>query len=229
MKLAIMQPYLFPYIGYWQLIQSVDTFVIFDDVHFIKKGFIHRNTILYQGEPWRFTLELLRASQNKLINQIEVGNNARKLLKSIETAYKKAPCFDDIFPILEKVFLNNEKNLALFTGDSLEIVSDFLEIDTKFVYSSSIKKEENLKGAEKILQIATILGAKHYINAIGGQELYTKDYFERNGIKLSFLQTHIIPYKQFNEKFVPNLSIIDMMMFLPKTEIRKMLGSYRLI
>ena len=83
MTVAIMQPYLFPYIGYWQLIHAVDTFVIFDDVNYIKKGYINRNNILVNGQKQTFTLELMSASQNKLINDIDIGNNIEKVMESI--------------------------------------------------------------------------------------------------------------------------------------------------
>ncbi len=118
MIVAIMQPYLFPYIGYWQLIKAVDTFVIFDDVNYINKGYINRNSILISGKSQKFTLELVSASQNKLINEIEVGNNSKKLLKTIEMAYKKAPYFYDVFLMIEDILNNKEKNLAKLKGYS---------------------------------------------------------------------------------------------------------------
>src|SRR5690606_19151193 len=112
MKIAIMQPYLFPYIGYWQLINAVDTFVIYDDVSFINKGYINRNYILLSGKPQRFTLELSKASQNKLINEIEVGNNQNKILRTISFSYKKAPFYKKAFSLIEDIFQQKEKNLT---------------------------------------------------------------------------------------------------------------------
>jgi len=140
MTVAIMQPYLFPYIGYWQLIDAVDTFVILEDVNFINKGYINRNSILVNGKSQQFTLELISRSQNKLINEIEIGNNSKKLLKTIEMSYKKAPYFKTIFPVIEDILNQKEKNLAKFIGYSLQKVSSYLEIDTQFIYSSNIKK-----------------------------------------------------------------------------------------
>ncbi|MDX4028242.1 WbqC family protein [Aliarcobacter skirrowii] len=229
MTLAIMQPYLFPYIGYWQLINSIDTFVIFDDVNFIKKGYINRNSILINGKVQQLTLELIGASQNKLINDIEVGNNSKKLLKTIEMSYKKAPYFETIFQILEDILNQEEKNLAKYIGYSLEIISNYLNINTKFIYSSDIKKDNNLKAQDKILDICKKLEATNYINAIGGQELYDKEKFNDYNINLNFLKTNIIQYKQFNSEFVAFLSIIDILMFNSKDEIKKMLNNYELV
>jgi len=229
MRVAIMQPYLFPYIGYLQLLNAVDTFVIFDDVNFIKKGYINRNSILVNGKAQLFTLELIGASQNKLIHEVEVGSNSQKLLKTIEMAYKKALYFSDVFPMLEDILNNKEKNLAKFIGYSLEQVSNYLKVSTKFIYSSNIEKNNNLKAQNKIIDICKNLNARRYINAIGGQELYNKELFKENCIELNFLKTESIEYKQFKNDFVPYLSIIDILMFNSKDEIKTMLNRYELI
>ncbi|WP_418184864.1 WbqC family protein [Aliarcobacter vitoriensis] len=229
MTLAIMQPYLFPYIGYWQLINAVDTFVIYDDVNYINKGYINRNSILVDGKAQQFTLELINASQNKLINEIEVGNNSKKLLKTIEMAYKKTPYFFDIFPIIEAILNNKEKNLAKFIGYSLEEISNYLKINIKFIYSSDIGKENSLKAQDKIIDICKKLEARVYINSIGGQELYNKEKFKEENIKLNFLKTQFIEYKQFKNDFISHLSVIDILMFNSVIEIKQMLFRYELI
>ena len=154
MTLAIMQPYFFPYIGYWQLINAADTFVIYDDVNFIKKGYINRNSILLSGRPHVFTLKLIGASQNKLINEIEVGDNSRKILKTIEMSYKKSPYFHIVFPIIKDILNNKEKKLAKFLGYSIKRISEYLEIDTRFIYSSDIEKDNALKAQDKILDLS---------------------------------------------------------------------------
>lgn len=228
MTLAIMQPYLFPYIGYWQLINAVDTFVIYDDVNFIKQSYINRNSILANGQAQAITLELFGASSNKLINEISVGNNKKKLLKTIKQNYIKAPYFDDVFPIIDDILNQEEKNLAKFIGYSLQKLSNYLEIDTKFIYSSDIEKDNSLKAQDKVLEICNILQADNYINAIGGKELYSKDDFKNFDITLNFLETELIEYKQYKNDFVPYLSIIDIMMF-NKNEIKEMLARYELV
>ncbi len=229
MTLAIMQPYLFPYIGYWQLINAVETFVIYDDVTFIKQGYINRNSILINRQKQRFTLNLIGTSSNRLINQIIVGNNQAKLLKTMEQSYAKAPFVVNIMPILEQILNQNEKNLAKFLGFSLQKISDYLQINTEFIYSSDIKKDVRLKAQNKVIDIAKRLNAAKYINAIGGQKLYSKEQFKKEGIELNFLKTQIQEYKQFNIDFIPNLSIIDIMMFNTQDEIQKMLKMYELV
>lgn len=229
MTLAIMQPYLFPYIGYWQLINAVDKFVIYDDVNYIKKGYINRNSILVGGESQRFTLDLIGASQNKLINEIFIGDNASKILKTIELAYKKAPYFVSVYPVIEDIINQKERNLAKFIGYSLIRISKYLAITTEFIYSSDIEKDNSLKSQEKILNICARLKATKYLNAIGGQELYDKEKFQEQNINLKFLKTELIEYKQFKNEFIPYLSIIDIIMFNSKEKIGHTLNSNILI
>ena len=228
MKIAIMQPYFLPYLGYWQLINSADVFVIFDDANYIRGGYINRNNIIVQGESKLFSLELVKASQYKLINQIELINDSRKILKTIEMNYKKALYFNDIYPLLENLFTYEEKNLAKFIGYSIKKISNYINIDTKFLYSSEIDKNKHLKGKDKIINICQKLNAKIYINPIGGQKLYSKKEFLNKKINLFFLETELIKYKQLKDKFISNLSIIDIMMHNNKDEIKNMLKKYKL-
>lgn len=229
MKLAIMQPYFFPYIGYWQLICAVDTFVIYDDVNYIKKGYINRNSILVEQKAKMFTLELIGASQNKLIKEITVGNNSSKILKTIKQSYSKAPEFKSVYTLIESILKNKEKNIAKFLGNSIQLISNYLEIKTDIIYSSDLKKDNTLKGEDKIISINKSLNANTYINAIGGQSLYSRVAFESNGIDLFFLETKPMKYKQFQNSFIPNLSIIDVLMFNSKEKARKLLRGYRII
>jgi hypothetical protein len=224
-----MQPYLFPYIGYWQLINTVDTFVIYDDVNFIKQGYINKNNILHNENKQVFSLELIGASSNKLINEIKVGRNSKKLLKSIYQNYSKAPYFSSVYPLIEKILLNKEENIANFIAYSLKEISKYLNISTDFIYSSRIDKNNNLRAQDKVIHICKLLKADKYINAIGGQELYDKAIFEINNININFIKTELKEYKQFKNRFIPYLSIIDVMMFNEIKTINGYLQNYKLI
>ena len=229
MNVAIMQPYLFPYIGYWQLVNLVDTFVIFDDVNFIKQGYINRNLILVGGAPQRITLEVIGASSNKTISEIYVGRNSSKILRGIEQAYMKSEYFDQIYPILKDILGQKEKNLAKFIGYSLQKISNYLRFSTKFIYSSDIEKDSNLKAQDKVIEIVKKLNAANYINNIGGKHLYDKQKFSNENINLKFLNPKIQEYKQLENKFVSHLSIIDIMMFNSVDNINTMLNKYELV
>ena len=229
MKTAVMQPYLFPYVGYFQLIHSVDEFVVFDDVNYIKQGWINRNRILLDKKEFLITLQLSGASSFKLINQVEVGLNQNKFLKTIGQAYKKAPYFQSVYPIIKAILLNSEKNLAKFIEGSLYHINNYLGITSEIVISSELAKNNELKNQDKVINICELIKAKYYINAIGGRALYSRESFLEKGIELKFIKSKSITYKQFDNKFIPNLSIIDVMMFNSKADISKMLQEYSLV
>lgn len=229
MKLGIMQPYFFPYIGYWQLLNYVDTYVVYDDVNYIKGGWINRNFILANGNKTLLTLQLKKASPNKLINEIEIGDNFNKKLKTISQAYSKAPFFDSIFPIIESLFMSSESNLAFFLFESIKKISEYLEIETSILLSSSLQKDDSLSGQDKIVNICQKLEADTYVNAIGGQDLYSKNIFLENNIKLDFLKSNSIEYPQFNNEFIANLSMIDVLMFNSPSQIKEYLSRFELV
>lgn len=232
MKAVIMQPYLFPYLGYWQMIAAADTFVLFDDVNYIKRGWINRNNILLNNSVHLFTLPLVKASQNKLINEINITSESKeikKILKLIETAYKKAPYYNDVFPIISSILLYPDANLvSLLMHQFVEIFS-YLDIKTKIILSSSIPKDNTLKGQEKILAICHHLNTTQYINAIGGKELYDKQRFLKENICLNFIKMRDITYHQFNLEFIPYLSFIDVLMFNNVEKIKEFLLEYDLV
>lgn len=232
MKLGIMQPYFFPYIGYWQLMNTVDKYVIYDDVNFIKGGWINRNRILLNGKPQYFNIQMKGASPFKLINEIEINNSEiikNKNLKTLYMAYHKAPYFEKVNPLIEKILNKQTENLAEYVINSIKCVAEYLNIRTDIIISSELPKNNYLKNQDKVIEICRNLNATEYYNAIGGMQLYSFSEFRKNGINLSFLRTNDICYKQFNNEFVPNLSIIDVMMFNSPKEIRTMLDNFTLV
>jgi hypothetical protein len=234
MTIAIMQPYVFPYLGYYQLVNAVDRFVFFDDVNFINKGWINRNQILQQSEPFRFTIPLIKASQNRLINEIEIADYEKwkmQFLKLIEFNYKKAPYFSDIYPWLSQFLNRDYKMIGRLASDSVEAVARLLSLDTEFSYSTDLhyRTAESSDGESKILAICDLLSATKYINPKNGVELYQPSKFQDRNIDLKFIHMDEIVYGQFEkEKFVPYLSIIDVLMFNGTDETRKLLEKYTL-
>lgn len=231
MKLAVMQPYFMPYIGYWQVMNIVDKYVIYDDVSYIKGGWINRNRILINDEAKYINIPMIGASSNKKINEIEVSTDkvlADKNVRKLEMAYQRAPYFSVVMPILEEILYCQEKNLNRFLQNSMMKMKEYLDINAELVLSSEIEKDEGLKAEERLLDICSRLGAREYYNAIGGKELYSKAAFERAGIELHFVQTEEIKYMQFSDKFIPWLSIIDVMMFNDAEKIKIFLDKYNL-
>ncbi len=234
MKIAIMQPYIFPYIGYFQLIKAVETFVFYDDVNFIKRGWINRNNLLINMEKKMFTIPCKSISQNKKINKTIVDYDSfrvEKLLSSINHSYSNSPQFNSVYPLLESFFKNTRAlKISELAIESVKLVSKYLELNTKFVISSEqFSDTMHFHKEERLIEISKSLNASHYINPIGGLELYYKSNFLDNNIKLSFLKSKDISYKQFDNEFVPWLSIIDVLMFNSRSLILQMLDEYKLV
>ncbi len=232
MKIAIMQPYFFPYIGYFQLINAVDEFIIYDNIQFTKKGWINRNRILVNYKDEYITLPLKKDSDFLNVNERYLSDSwlvdRKKILNRIVDSYRKAPQFGHVFPLVEKCLSFEEYNLFDFIHNTLQETISFLSISTKITVSSTIDIDHDLKSEEKVLAICKAQRATTYINPIGGVSLYSKERFEQNAIKLQFQKSNPINYLQYRNDFVPWLSIVDVLMFNSKNDVLKYLDSYSL-
>tara|TARA_B100000287_G_scaffold429071_2_gene481660 strand:- start:3125 stop:3796 length:672 start_codon:yes stop_codon:yes gene_type:complete len=219
-KIAIMQPYFFPYLGYWQLIHSVDKFVILDDVNFIKKGWIHRNTINLNDKHHQINLCIEKASQNKLIKELYLSadhNWKKKVLNKISAAYsKKCARFNNVNGLVSDIIYNKETNLSKYLLYSIKSICSFLKLSVEFVDSSSVYPKNGLKGQERIIDICKREGVSTYVNPMGGRELYSKEQFNKNNIELKFINTR------------PSLSVVDHMMNHSKEETLEKIKEYKL-
>jgi len=229
-----MQPYLFPYIGYFQLLNWADTFVIYDDVQFIKGGWINRNNLLISGNKKLFGLSLKNDSTFSNICDREFDSNKfekekSKLLKSIQQSYSKAPHYSNVYELVKNIFDIKDTNVVNFIELSLINIMDFLRIKTQLIRSSNIDFNKELKSQDRVLELCSKLDATRYVNPIGGIELYSKEVFNNNNIELYFLKTSDINYKQFGDDYIPFLSIIDVMMFNSVEEISSFLNKYELV
>jgi hypothetical protein len=232
MKLAIMQPYFFPYIGYWQSINAVDRYVIYDNVNYMKGGWINRNRILINGEPTYITVPLQQSSSYKRICDIAVQPSPvwrDKLVKSVETTYRKAPCFAEAFPLIEKLIRHEADNLSDYLAHQLQTLAAFMGIKTKFVVTSRRYENDHLSGQARIVDICKREGTTTYINPQGGQMLYDTNTFRSAGIDLRFIVMRPLPYKQRIDGFIPYLSIIDALMEIGAVEIMHHLDAFDLI
>jgi hypothetical protein len=231
MRVAIMQPYFLPYIGYFQLINAVDTFVIYDNIQYTKKGWINRNRYLVNGEPADFTLPLKKDSDFLDIRDRRIAEefDRKKLLNKLREAYRKAPCFERVFPLLEEIISHPEPNLFRFIHHSVTEICRALAIQTKVIVSSTLDMDHTLRSQDRVLAICEHLGAKTYINAIGGVELYSRETFASRGIDLRFLRALPLEYPQLGGAFVSWLSILDVMMFNTPGQIQGMLAHCELI
>lgn len=228
-----MQPYIFPYVGYFQLINSVDEFVIYDNIKYTKRGWINRNRILVNGKDTLFSIPIendsdyLNVVDRKLAYTWAIER--KKILNKIYSNYNKSEFFNESFDVIKKCLMQDEYNLFNFIFNSLSFVNDYIGISTQLIISSTIDIDHTLKSENKVIAICQKQNAERYINAIGGMVLYDKSAFKNANIELNFIKSNPIVYKQFDYEFVPWLSIIDVMMHNSKEKLQEHLKNYLLI
>ena len=231
MRLAIMQPYFFPYIGYFQLCHAADHFIFFDDVNFITQGWINRNKILIESEPKLFTIPLRKASQNKKINEVEVDLGQMKkwrikFKKTLLQNYGKSPYFDEVITLINNVLDGHHRNISELAIASIKKTAEFLELPLESSKSSKKEYDRDVTPQEKVFQLCKQTNATEYINLPGGKQLYKKVDFENHNIKLQFLTPFIHTYPQLSEGFTSHLSILDIMFLNSKETAKKMIANY---
>jgi hypothetical protein len=254
MKLAAMQPYFFPYLGYFQLISAVDKFILYDNLNYIRHEWVSRNRLLpVHGQPTYFIVPLKEQSTYSKIRDILINNRTdwrRKICKQIELNYRRSPFFDEVYPLVEKALAGKEDHLTTLNSATIQLVCAFLELPTIIVTDISeyealeielsrsdsdviafYMRQQGLSDSKtiRVLEICNKEGAGTYINAIGGQALYDKQIFTRSGINLYFLQSLPYTYHQNSTEFYPGLSILDVLMNCGKAGTRRLLNKYELI
>lgn len=229
---AIMQPYFLPYIGYFQLIAAVNLFIVYDNIKYTKKGWINRNRFLSNGRDEMFSLPLKAGSDLLDIRERSLASdfNCNKLINQLAGAYRKAPYFKDAFPLIEQILRQKEENLFQFLYLSIVSVCQYIGITTEIKISSDIPIDHALRNQEKVLALCKAAGTNIYVNAIGGIDLYSKEDFRSQRIELKFIRSRPFVYPQFADDFVPWLSIVDVLMFNARDDIRESVYSnYELI
>ena len=227
MRLAIHQPYFFPYLGYFQLIDSVDTFVFLDDANFITRGWVNRNRIMVNGAAMLFTLPLRKASQSVPINRTMVDLAGfpewrRRFRETLRRNYAASPQLGDVLALVDHVLAAAPEGLAPLARRSVELSCSYLGIDTPLQVASADYPSSGARSVDRIIEICHAAGASMYVNAPGGRHLYQPDRFHREDLGLAFLEPRLDPYPQPGGAFVPRLSILDVMLRLGRREASAM-------
>ncbi|MES2559949.1 MAG: WbqC family protein [Bacteroidota bacterium] len=232
MRVAIMQPYFLPYIGYFQLIHAVDLFVVYDNIEYTKKGWINRNRILTGGGDEFITLPLQKDSDYLNVDERFIADSfdreKLKLLRKVRASYDKAPYYPETLELFESTLNTPHRNLFAFILNSIQLLTSHLDIQTPIIQSSTLDIDHSLKSEQKVLAICGLLQATTYINPIGGVKLYDKVHFSKHQVTLNFLQSNPITYPQYQNEFIPWLSILDVLMFNGKEQTKKLLTHYSL-
>lgn len=226
MNVAIMQPYFFPWIGYFQLIYQSDIFVLYDDACFIKQGYINRNTILTGGQALRFTLPVPGASSFKRIGELTFSRQVEKIARTIAQSYSKAPYFNDIMPLVEKALWNDDRDITACCQVAINEISHYLGLEQKITRSSTLAYDRNEDAENKVIGICKALDGDRYVNSTGGRHLYNAQTFSQHGITLRFLQANNTEYSQGEHDFVPYLSMIDVLMHCEPEQVRQALTNF---
>ncbi len=232
MRIAIMQPYFFPYIGYFQLISASNVFVLHDDVQYMTGGWVNRNRILLNGEDRMITFPVQKAGYALPINArsyVSSNQGVRHIINQVKQAYAKATCYRQVFPMVEELLMFEDRNVARFNENLIRRICDFIGIRTSITTSSALEKDDSLSGQDRVLDICKRVGATDYTNPIGGTKLYHQEAFQLCGITLRFLAAQEERYKQLGDKWIPFLSIIDVLMFNSVQEVQHLLTKYRLL
>lgn len=230
-----MQPYFFPYIGYYALIKNTDKWIIFDEVQFIRHGWIERNRILKPNEGWQYiSVPLEKHSREVLIKDIKIRNTEdwkEKIIKQLDHYKKRAPFYTPVITLLKTVFLLQTDNITLLNAHLISESCKYIGISFNYeIYSKmNLKIEPVIEPGDWALNISKAIGATCYINPPGGIEIFDKVKFKRAGIDLKFLKIKLKDYNQQRTIFEPGLSIIDVMMFNSPDVICEMLNQYELI
>jgi len=227
MRVAIMQPYFFPYIGYFQLISAVDKFIFYDDVNFIKGGWINRNRLLHNGKAQYFTVPLVAASSHKLIREVEIAYALDWLTPMFELLrhdYGKVQHYAEGHEILDRVLRSGARTITEMAKSSVMSVCDYLGVRADFEMTSTIYGNGMLRGAARVLDICKREGATQYVNLPGGRDLYNAEAFAEAGVTLAFLRPDLAAYPQRSDIFIPGLSIVDAMMHLGPNAAQQILA-----
>ena len=256
MKLAIMQPYFMPYLGYFQAIAAVDKYILYDQLTYILNGWINKNRIRQRNMPASLiVVPIKNKSSHTLIANTLIDNSKpwqKKILKSLQVAYSKCYAYNEVMPLMEDVLSKEYMTISELNSYSIKRICQFLDIKTEIdsdidryldLEKRLVDIESNdygrfthlhtmpIKKVARALEICIREGSDFFVNAIGGLELYDKAEFKQYGIDLYFIKMNDIRYPQYcrDHSFEPNLSIIDVLMHNGKEGTKKLLNEYTLI
>jgi len=226
-----MQPYFFPYIGYYQLMHAVEKFVVLDDVDYIKGGWINRNIIPIGGKPHWLTLPLVSPSPNRQINQTNIADDngwRKKMLRTIHENYSKKIDATDLLNLIDEIIAKAEGNLAEYITKTIKEISSLFRIGTEILKASQDFPKKNIGGEERVINICQKLNAEIYINLPGVKSIYNRNKFVDSGIQLVFLDPDIEKINLISGTNSIYVSIIDLMMRNNLDSIRESLDKYNL-
>lgn len=232
MKIGILQPYFVPYIGYFQLIKYCDCLVLLDNVQYTKQGWITRNRIQNRGQIVKLSLSVKHSPSNTLIldKQLASSFDGNQILRQLDDAYRRAKFYRDTRDIISSLLQFNTLSLLSYLRNSIMVMCQYLEVETKIVLSSATEVSNSYVGEDRVIEICRTLGATRYINPIGGTNLYSVERFRKSNLEIMFLKSRLSPYSQGLLDFIPALSIIDVISNCSREQLKEAIdGDFDLI
>jgi len=230
LSIAVYQPYFFPFLPYWQLLQAADVFVIGDNLRYRMRGFINRNSILLGHAPHLLSISIGKASPNRRIDQIDIIDDFSRFRRTLHHAYHNAPSYEPAMAVIDQALGFEDRNLARFLGNQIKVVSGYLGLKARITSLSELGIAcEYANRNQRLYDCAGALGATRIINPLGSTSLYDAGDFASQGIALGFLRSNASGYPQHSRQFVPNLSIIDAMMNLSQDGLAARMRDYEIV
>lgn len=227
-----MQPYFFPYIGYYQMAAAVERFLIYDDVNFINRGYINRNRLLVNGKEWYFTVPLSGASQNKLIKDVTIDMTGwerwkKGFLRTVDMNYNKALNYQVGRELLEEILMLTDDRITSLAQRSVQLLLERLGRSVHFQRTSEMGLRTDIRFEERLMHICEQERIRYYIQAQGGTVLYSSQRWQDHGLSLQFIRPTSMEYVR-NGPFMPGLSMLDAILHVPFQELDPLLDRYEL-
>jgi WbqC-like protein family len=233
MILGIMQPYFFPYLGYFDLINYSDRWIVFDEIQYIRHGWMNRNRIFHPKEGWQYIIvPLKKHGRDVLIRDVEINEETDwrgRIIGQLQHYRRRSPYFERIIKLVDECLSVDEHFLSRMNTAILDKVCQHIGIPFQYQYFSemNLKLDTVEEPGDWALRISETMGAKEYVNPRGGEGIFDRAKFEKAGIKLTIRNVPPIEYECKGYEFVPGLSIIDVLMWNSPDKIRGCLESCR--
>lgn len=231
-----MQPYFFPYPGYFSLIKATNKWIVFDTPQYANYSWMNRNRIINcNDDNWMYFIvplkkRPLRTSINSIVIQNEV-NWKEKIISQLGYYKKHAPYYNHVVEFLRETLTSEFVKLSDLNIHTLKATCKYIGIDFNYeIYSEMNLQIEDIHAPDEWgLNICKAMGVSKFINPERGQNFIDRQKYLNEKVDIKFLEYRYPDYDQKMEEFIPGLSIIDAMMFNSPKELKVILEDYKLV
>jgi hypothetical protein len=231
-SVAIMQPFFFPYLGYFSLMKHTDNWIVFDDIRYSNQAWGNRNRILKHPEGWAWiNVPVKDHKRETFYSNILIQNEInwkRKIINQFEYYKIHAPFYKDVLKIIQEVFSEDFSHLVDLNIHAMKKVCEYLKIDFKYTKFSEMNLGINSvqHPGQWALEICKAIKSTNYVNPCEGHPIYDKKEYDDAGISLQFIINRVSPYDQKRAEFEARLSIIDVMMWNSVERVNELIDDF---